>query len=119
MLAHFLHDLTSAALMLALASLPAQSQERDLVVFAVASLKYAPDDASALWTRTTGKNVVVSYAASSALARQIEQGTPAPATTKSTSVEAEAFQAFRRSGAARPLFERRGFTILGSQQGTS
>jgi hypothetical protein len=52
MLAHFLHDLTiSAAPLLALASLRA----RDLVVFAVASLKYALDDASALWTRTTGR----------------------------------------------------------------
>jgi ABC-type molybdate transport system substrate-binding protein len=104
---------------MALASLPARSQERDLVVFVVASLKNALDGASALWVRTTGKNVVISYAASSALARQIEQGTPAAATAKPTSAEAEAFLAFRQSSAARPRFERQGFTILGAPQGTT
>ena len=78
MLARFLHRFTiPAAIALAVASLPARAQDRDLVVFAAASLKNALDDASALLTRTTGKKVVISYAASSALARQIEQGAPA------------------------------------------
>jgi molybdate transport system substrate-binding protein len=56
---------------------PALAQSRDVVVFAAASLKNALDDATAAWQRETGKKAVVSYAASSALARQIEQGAPA------------------------------------------
>lgn len=56
-------------------SAPAQS--RDVVVFAAASLKNALDEASAAWMRDTGKRVVVSYAASNALAKQIEAGAPA------------------------------------------
>ncbi len=63
-----------AALMLA-PSLPAQAQ--DVLVFAAASMKTALDDIAAQWRAETGKGVKVSYAASSALARQIEQGAPA------------------------------------------
>ncbi|HEV2565792.1 MAG TPA: molybdate ABC transporter substrate-binding protein [Microvirga sp.] len=55
----------------------ASAQTRDLVVFAAASLKNALDDASAAWMRETGKRIVVSYAASNALAKQIEAGAPA------------------------------------------
>jgi molybdate transport system substrate-binding protein len=47
------------------------------VVFAAASLKDALDAADAGWTKESGKQVVPSYAASSALAKQIEQGAPA------------------------------------------
>jgi molybdate transport system substrate-binding protein len=47
------------------------------LVFAAASLKNALDAAVAGYTRKTGKAVTVSYAASSALAKQIEQGAPA------------------------------------------
>lgn len=46
-------------------------------VFAAASLKTALDDVTALWRNETGGEVVVSYAGSSALARQIEAGAPA------------------------------------------
>jgi molybdate transport system substrate-binding protein len=53
------------------------AETRDLVVFAAASLKNALDDANAAWQRETGKRAMISYAASSALARQIEQGAPA------------------------------------------
>jgi molybdate transport system substrate-binding protein len=53
------------------------AQARDVVVFAAASLKNALDDAGAAWMRDTGKRVVVSYAASGALARQVEAGAPA------------------------------------------
>ncbi|MEP6633810.1 MAG: molybdate ABC transporter substrate-binding protein [Luteimonas sp.] len=48
-----------------------------LTVFAAASLKESLDEAATLYQRTTGQPVRVSYAASSALARQIEQGAPA------------------------------------------
>jgi molybdate transport system substrate-binding protein len=48
-----------------------------LTVFAAASLKNALDDANAAFTKATGVKVTASYAASSALAKQIEQGAPA------------------------------------------
>jgi molybdate transport system substrate-binding protein len=46
-------------------------------VFAAASLKNALDEAAAAWKAETDKPMVASYAASSALAKQIEQGAPA------------------------------------------
>jgi molybdate transport system substrate-binding protein len=46
-------------------------------VFAAASMKNALDDANAAFTKATGVKVVASYAASSALMKQIEQGAPA------------------------------------------
>jgi hypothetical protein len=49
----------------------------DLTVFAAASLKNALDDAVKRYETKTGRKVVVSYAASSALAKQIEAGAPA------------------------------------------
>jgi molybdate transport system substrate-binding protein len=49
----------------------------NLLVFAAASLKNALDDASALYEKQTGGHVTVSYAASPALAKQIEAGAPA------------------------------------------
>lgn len=48
-----------------------------LVVFGAASLKTALDEINAQWLGTTGKSAAISYAASSALAKQIEQGAPA------------------------------------------
>ena len=54
-----------------------RAQARDVTVFAAASLKNALDEASAAWTRQTGKRAVISYAASNALAKQIEAGAPA------------------------------------------
>jgi molybdate transport system substrate-binding protein len=57
------------------AQLPAQ--DRTLTVFAAASMKNALDDVDAAFTARSGVKVVASYAASSALARQIEQGAPA------------------------------------------
>jgi molybdate transport system substrate-binding protein len=56
---------------------PAGAQGGDVIVFAAASLKNALDAVNAQWQKDTGKKAVVSYAASSALARQIEQGAPA------------------------------------------
>jgi molybdate transport system substrate-binding protein len=48
-----------------------------LTVFAAASLKNALDDVDAAYAKAGGDKVVASYAASSALAKQIEQGAPA------------------------------------------
>jgi molybdate transport system substrate-binding protein len=56
---------------------PAQAQQKTLTVFAAASMKNALDDVDAAYTKKTGVKVVVSYAASSALMKQIEQGAPA------------------------------------------
>lgn len=49
----------------------------NLTVFAAASLKNALDDISAKWKEGNGATVVASYASSSTLAKQIEQGAPA------------------------------------------
>ncbi|HZS64846.1 MAG TPA: molybdate ABC transporter substrate-binding protein [Xanthobacteraceae bacterium] len=53
------------------------AEEQRIVVFAAASIKNALDDVDAAFTRRTGVKVVTSYAASSALVKQIEQGAPA------------------------------------------
>ena len=66
-----------AALLLILPGQPSTAQERSLTVFAAASLKNAIDDANAAYAARSGVKIVASYAASSALARQIEQGAPA------------------------------------------
>lgn len=58
-------------------SAPAVAQDRDVLVFAAASLKNALDDIKAAWQRETGKKAVISYAGSNALAKQIEAGAPA------------------------------------------
>ncbi|WP_439815518.1 molybdate ABC transporter substrate-binding protein [Zavarzinia sp. CC-PAN008] len=58
-------------------SLGAQARADDVTVFAAASLKNALDAAAAAWGQQTGNSVTISYAASSALAKQIEQGAPA------------------------------------------
>ncbi len=56
---------------------PAVAQDKALTVFAAASMKNALDDISAAYTAKSGVKIVASYAASSALAKQIEQGAPA------------------------------------------
>lgn len=55
----------------------ALAQGKDVIILAAASLKNALDEASADWSRKTGKTTRIAYAASSALARQIEAGIPA------------------------------------------
>ncbi len=47
------------------------------MVFAAASLKDALDAINAEWQKETGKKATISYAAGSALAKQIEQDAPA------------------------------------------
>ncbi len=56
---------------------PALAQDKSLTVFAAASMKNALDDIDAAFTAKTGVKVAASYAASSTLAKQIEQGAPA------------------------------------------
>lgn len=57
-------------------AVPASAQSGNVLVFAAASLKEALDGVAAQWRKETGKTAVISYAASSALARQIENGAP-------------------------------------------
>lgn len=66
-----------AALVVLLGTAHSSAQDRTLTVFAAASMKNALDDIDAAYTAKTGVKVTVSYAASSTLARQIEQGAPA------------------------------------------
>ena len=68
--------LTCLWLALAVTLLPASAARAEkagaVTVFAAASLKTALDEVAALWRNETGVEVVVSYAGSSALARQID-----------------------------------------------
>lgn len=66
----------SFIIMFAGAPRPLIAQEQ-ITVFAAASLKNALDDVGVAFTKATGVKMVASYAASSALAKQIEQGAPA------------------------------------------
>ena len=56
---------------------PASAEENSLTVFAAASMKNALDDVDAAYTAKTGVKIAASYAASSVLAKQIDQGAPA------------------------------------------
>ena len=67
----------TAAIAIAAAAFPAVAQEKSIVVFAAASMKNALDEVDVAFTAKDGIKVVASYAASSALMKQIEQGAPA------------------------------------------
>jgi len=67
----------AAAMIVAMPSIAAKPEPAPITVFAAASLKESLDEAAAAYQGATGQSVRVSYAASSALARQIEQGAPA------------------------------------------
>jgi molybdate transport system substrate-binding protein len=69
--------MAALAVLPALAPEPAAAQDKPVLVFAAASLKNALDDISAQYQHDTGKSASISYAASSALAKQIEAGAPA------------------------------------------
>ena len=62
---------------MALFALPPQTPASDIIVFAAASLKTALDELAAPIHKATGVAIRASYAATSALARQIEQAAPA------------------------------------------
>jgi molybdate transport system substrate-binding protein len=53
------------------------AEEKPITVFAAASMKNALDEVNTLFTKQSGIKVVASYAASSSLMKQIEQGAPA------------------------------------------
>jgi molybdate transport system substrate-binding protein len=72
-----LSTLLTAFVVLLAAFSPASAQDKTLTVFAAASMKNALDDIDAAYTAKTGVKFNVSYAASSVLAKQIEQGAPA------------------------------------------
>jgi molybdate transport system substrate-binding protein len=76
-----MHRLFKIVFALAIASsfssAPALADDKPLTVFAAASMKNALDDVDAAYTAKTGVKVVASYAASSVLAKQIDQGAPA------------------------------------------
>jgi molybdate transport system substrate-binding protein len=61
---------------IAAAPLPSVAQET-LTIYAAASMRNALDDVNAAFTKASGVKVTASYEASSALAKQIEQGAPA------------------------------------------
>ena len=70
--------LFAAFVILAGASLsPAAAEDKTITVFAAASMKNALDEVDAAYTAKTGIGFSVSYAASSVLAKQIEQVAPA------------------------------------------
>jgi molybdate transport system substrate-binding protein len=74
---HGLGLFAAAAVSFCLLSPYARAEGKGPVVFAAASLKDALDAINAGWKKESGKQAVISYAASSALAKQIENGAPA------------------------------------------
>jgi molybdate transport system substrate-binding protein len=73
----FAAAILAGAIVLGFTPAPVAAQTHDILVFGAASLKDALDDIDAQYLRQSGKKVVASYAASSALAKQIEAGAPA------------------------------------------
>src|SRR5437763_15012699 len=67
---------TLAAFALGMTS-PARAEPRAVIVFAAASLKNALDAIDEEWHREIGESGTPAYAASSALAKQLEKGDPA------------------------------------------
>ncbi|MBA3325954.1 MAG: molybdate ABC transporter substrate-binding protein [Rhodobacteraceae bacterium] len=67
----------AAATALAACLPPGPAAAADLVIFAAASLKNALDAVAAAWTEASGEAASISYAGSSTLAKQIEEGAPA------------------------------------------
>jgi molybdate transport system substrate-binding protein len=65
-----------AALIAAEIASTTRAQPRPVLVFAAASLKTALDAIATEWRKETGKQATISYAASSTLAKQIENGAP-------------------------------------------
>jgi molybdate transport system substrate-binding protein len=69
---------TIPTVLIALSAAPQPVAALDAItVFAAASMRNALEDVDAAFTRATGVKVIASYAASSALAKQIVQGAPA------------------------------------------
>ena len=64
-------------LLLGSAASPSLAEDKILTVFAAASMKNALDEIDVAFTAKSGVRIAASYAASSMLAKQIEQGAPA------------------------------------------
>lgn len=77
MLARLIRLMVGALALAGVAFTPVGARADEVLVFAAASLKTALDQVAADWREQTGKAVAISYAGSSSLARQIEQGAPA------------------------------------------
>jgi molybdate transport system substrate-binding protein len=77
MMSRFAGFFLSLVILWGAAHSPALAEDKTLTVFAAASMKNALDDIDAAFTAKTGVKVNASYAASSQLAKQIEQGAPA------------------------------------------
>jgi molybdate transport system substrate-binding protein len=67
----------AALLLIAATASQTVAQQQSILVFAAASMKNSLDEANSAFTKQGGPKVVASYAASSALMKQIEQGAPA------------------------------------------
>ena len=76
-LAHFRVALMAALVLFGATIVSSAARADDVLVFAAASLKNALDDAIADFAKSGGAKVNASYAASSALAKQIDNGAPA------------------------------------------
>jgi len=70
-------NLLALLILCGLTTSPSRADDTSLTVFAAASMKNALDEIDAAFTARTGIKVAASYAASSMLAKQIEQGAPA------------------------------------------
>ena len=76
-LARYRYRLAIALVALFALALPRTASADDVLIFAAASLKNAMDDAIAGFVKSGGAAVKASYASSSALAKQIDNGAPA------------------------------------------
>lgn len=77
LMAKFVVAFLATALVLVKGTVAQNGTSDPVIVFAAASLKNALDDVAAAWQKETGGRAKISYAASSALARQIEEDAPA------------------------------------------
>jgi molybdate transport system substrate-binding protein len=75
--ARMIRHLAGVLVLTGLVLTSAVARADDVLVFAAASLKTALDAVADDWRAQTGKGLTISYAGSSQLARQIEQGAPA------------------------------------------
>ncbi|MBL0370780.1 molybdate ABC transporter substrate-binding protein [Rhizobium sp. KVB221] len=73
----FLVSVAAAVAVSAISLLPARAEDKVLNVFAAASMKGSLDKVAALYEKKAGVKVSISFAASSALAKQIEAAAPA------------------------------------------
>lgn len=74
---HLIRFIVVALIGLCFAPSFARDESKSPLIFAATSLKDALDSMNAAWVKQSGKRAVISYAGSSVLAKQIEQGAPA------------------------------------------